>query len=722
MLLFKKEGNIKYKYIRYLVGLLYVTINLSTLAQTGKISLTSPTGSKSYISNSKLVITWSTINVEKINLDYSIDSGKTWFKIVSNQTAFPAYYIWKLPQYAYQKVWLRISDAQNLSLNYMNSQPFIILNKINKLLKLDKETFNISGSTRIMLLGNSITEGVVGSAEDVGYRRRLDSLLNSRSYVFDFVGSQLTGIPNDFDKDHEGHGGWHADHPNETFLSVVDSVYTWLTNNPTDYILLHICTNDLGELELFGQNSMQQVDDVSAILDSIDKYEINNAVTIPVFLARIINRTDNGSTTTVNETDTTTAFNLQLQQMVDSRIASGDVIIVLNQEAALQYPSDLDDGIHPNDNGYFKMADKWFMVLNSYFQKCPENTISYWKMNETGTISTIEDKLGLNNGNCTGSACPQPANGMNFGALSFDGIDDVIQVSNGNYLSWSNALNFSEEVWVKTTQTGSGNKVFIGKYDGKSAWWIGFNASDGKARFSFRSSTGDDLFEISSISIINDGFWHQIVGVKSFDDFSLSIFVDGVLENSTQAIFNGSFTGINPITIGCFNNDFYFSGELDELAIYDRSLRSDEILAHYNDGLRGRSICNENEFLVDANIYLQGSYTSGVMSTNLNVSGSLPLNQPYYTSQFDYQGAERVSMIPNNSIVDWVLLELRTDFSTATFAKRRAAFLKSNGDIVDLDGSSPVSFSGLLNGDYYLVIHHRNHLSIMSSDPLILSN
>ena len=502
----------------------------------------------------------------------------------------------------------------------------------------------------------------------------------------------------------------------------MDSVYTWLTKNPTDYILLHICTNDLGELEYFNQNNTQQVNDVSAILDSIDKYEINNAVTIPVFLARIINRVDNGSTSTVNETDTTTAFNLELQQMAESRIAIGDKIIMLNQEAALQYPNDLDDGIHPNDAGYSKMAYKWFVSLNSYFQNCPENTISYWKMNETGTISIIEDKLGLNNGSCTGSNCPQPANGMNFGALSFDGIDDVIQVNNNNNLSWSNVLNFTEEVWVKTTQTGSGNKVFIGKYDGNSAWWIGFNASDGKARFSFRSSTGDDLFEISSISIINDGFWHQIVGVKSFDNSLLSIFVDGVLENSAQAIFNGSFTGANPLTIGCYNNDFYFSGELDELAIYDRSLRSDEILAHYNDGLRGRSICNENEFLVDANIYLQGSYTSGVMSTNLNVSGSLPLNQPYYTSQFNYQGAERVTAIPNNEIVDWVLLELRSGTGSSTVVKRRAAFLKSNGNIVDLDGSNPVSFSGIQNGSYYLVIYQRNHLSIMSSNPLLFSN
>ena len=617
---------------------------------------------------------------------------------------------------------IRISDAKNSSVNYINSKPFTIFNKIKKLQKSQEKISNISGGFRIMPLGNSITEGVVGSINETGYRRVLDSLFNSHAYSFDFVGSLQTGIPTDFDRDNEGHGGWHADHPNLSSLSIVDSIYTWLTKNPPDYILLHIATNDLGELEIFNQTSMQQVNDVSAILDSIDKYEINNAVTIPVFLARIINRTDNGSTTTVDEKDTTTTFNLQLQQMAESRIAAGDKIIMLNQEAALQYPSDLYDGIHPNDKGYSKMAYKWFVSLNSYFRNCPENTISYWKMNEKGTISTIEDKLGLNSGSCSGSTCPQPVNGMNFGALSFDGIDDAIQVNNNNYLSWSNALNFTAEVWVKTTQTGSGNKVFIGKHDGNSSWWLGFNALDGKARFSFRSSTGDDLLEISSTTIINDGLWHHIVGVKDFDNSSLKIYIDGILENTSQTIFNGNFTGSNSLTIGCFNNNFYFAGVLDEMAIYDRTLQNDEVLTHYNNGLKGKGICNENEFFVSTKIFLEGNYNLGTMSTALNSSGVLPLMQPYSSLPFNYEGAEKVNSIPNNEIVDWVLLELRSGISSSTFIKKRAALLKSNGNIVDLDGSSPVSFSGIQNGSYYLVIYQRNHLSIMSLNPLSFSN
>jgi hypothetical protein len=46
---------------------------------------------------------------------------------------------------------------------------------------------------------------------------------------------------------------------------------------------------------------------------------------------------------------------------------------------------------------------------------------------------------------------------------------------------------------------------------------------------------------------------------------------------------------------------------------------------------------------------------------------------------------------------------------------KRAAFLKSDGTVVDLDGTSQVSFVGVTPGPYYVVVRHRNHLSVMSA-------
>ena len=71
-------------------------------------------------------------------------------------------------------------------------------------------------------------------------------------------------------------------------------------------------------------------------------------------------------------------------------------------------------------------------------------------------------------------------------------------------------------------------------------------------------------------------------------------------------------------------------------------------------------------------------------------------------------------------IVDWVLLELRSDLTTVV--ARRAAFLKGDGRLVDLDGASFVEFPGVDAGNYYVVTYHRNHLEIMTATAVALSS
>jgi hypothetical protein len=120
------------------------------------------------------------------------------------------------------------------------------------------------------------------------------------------------------------------------------------------------------------------------------------------------------------------------------------------------------------------------------------------------------------------------------------------------------------------------------------------------------------------------------------------------------------------------------------------------------------------EIVVKAKVLLEGPYIgAGAMTTDLNSLGIIPLNQPYNTGPWNYSGTESVSSIPSN-IVDWVLIELRNTYNGSSVG-RRAAFLKNDGSIVDLDGSSPVKFSTISDGDYYIVVRHRNHLAVMSA-------
>ncbi|MCB0752560.1 MAG: hypothetical protein KDC52_13905, partial [Ignavibacteriae bacterium] len=71
----------------------------------------------------------------------------------------------------------------------------------------------------------------------------------------------------------------------------------------------------------------------------------------------------------------------------------------------------------------------------------------------------------------------------------------------------------------------------------------------------------------------------------------------------------------------------------------------------------------------------------------------------------------------NPQIIDWVIVELRTSTDAASKVSSRACFLKSDGSIVDLDGTSDVEFTNLDPNidEYYVVVHHRNHLPVMSA-------
>jgi hypothetical protein len=130
-------------------------------------------------------------------------------------------------------------------------------------------------------------------------------------------------------------------------------------------------------------------------------------------------------------------------------------------------------------------------------------------------------------------------------------------------------------------------------------------------------------------------------------------------------------------------------------------------------------------------VYLQGAYnsTNGLMRDDLRVRGFLPTSQPYSAlARTSYHtGAELtttgvLSTTGVNAIVDWVLIELRTGSTAATRIATRAALVQRDGDVVDVDGFSPVQFNAIASGNYYVVITHRNHLGVMSDVPVALSS
>lgn len=135
------------------------------------------------------------------------------------------------------------------------------------------------------------------------------------------------------------------------------------------------------------------------------------------------------------------------------------------------------------------------------------------------------------------------------------------------------------------------------------------------------------------------------------------------------------------------------------------------------------SITGSAGYTVTLKSYLQGPFNVSQMNASLNLSGYLPLSQPYYQPPWNYPGTESVGSIPNANIVDWVLVELRDATSpstatSATIAARQAGFVLRNGTITTVDGINPMVFDAVIANNLYVVVRHRNHLAVMSSGAL----
>ncbi len=144
-------------------------------------------------------------------------------------------------------------------------------------------------------------------------------------------------------------------------------------------------------------------------------------------------------------------------------------------------------------------------------------------------------------------------------------------------------------------------------------------------------------------------------------------------------------------------------------------------------------------------IYSDANYTSPspvpLMGTELNQQGLLPLNAPdEYPYNLDpARASATLSVMPQN-IVDWIVVEFRNkalaeDIGPPLKSFFKTCLLRSDGMLIDLDGSSeililqedtktpenPGGIDASGNTPYHIVLRHRNHLSVVSANPVSFS-
>ncbi len=226
-----------------------------------------------------------------------------------------------------------------------------------------------------------------------------------------------------------------------------------------------------------------------------------------------------------------------------------------------------------------------FYGLVSVFAQTTDVTsglVGNWKFDE-GTGTSASDSSGNNN---TGALFNSPTwvTGKFGKALSFDGVNDYVEV--GDKSTLDGFTNLSISLWFQTNTDQIG--VLVNKYENlnNNGYYLAvgdrFFSSD-KVTFMIDGASEDMFFANTSVT---DGQWHHLVAVYQ-GGIGPKIYIDGLeqfgartgkLQNSIGTAPGRSFR-IGQYSPGGYN--FYYKGLMDEVRVYNRALSVSEVEALY---------------------------------------------------------------------------------------------------------------------------------------------
>ena len=134
---------------------------------------------------------------------------------------------------------------------------------------------------------------------------------------------------------------------------------------------------------------------------------------------------------------------------------------------------------------------------------------------------------------------------------------------------------------------------------------------------------------------------------------------------------------------------------------------------------------------VSPRMALEGPFVqaTGLMNDGLRAAGLVPLTEPYTTSLGypkvakgggEVIAASILTTTGNNAAVDWVRVELRPAAQPSMIAASAHGVLQRDGDVVAVDGTSPLTLR-VGPGNYHVVVRHRNHFGCMTSTAIALT-
>ncbi|ONK14099.1 SGNH/GDSL hydrolase family protein [Streptomyces sp. MP131-18] len=197
---------------------------------------------------------------------------------------------------------------------------------------------------RIMPLGDSIT-GSPGC-----WRALLWQDLTAAGHTgIDFVGTQAPqGCGFAYDGEHEGHGGILA-----TNMADQNQLPGWLAQTSPDVVLMHLGTNDV-----WSNRSTDAI--LAAYTTLVGQMRAENPQ-VTVLAAQILPMAPSSCGACGQRV---IDLNAAIPGWAAELSTARSPVVVVDQWTGFSTATDTGDGVHPNDAGTRKIADRWFPALS----------------------------------------------------------------------------------------------------------------------------------------------------------------------------------------------------------------------------------------------------------------------------------------------------------------------------------------------------------------------
>jgi hypothetical protein len=252
--------------------------------------------------------------------------------------------------------------------------------------------------------------------------------------------------------------------------------------------------------------------------------------------------------------------------------------------------------------------------------------VGYWRLDEQSGTSAVDLSGNNNTGTYTGGVTLQQVGAVGDGTYStkFDGVDGWITIPDSASLSPTAAVTV--EAWVMPTAfpPSAANGIVckdVGGTTSTNPAYVLQIDQFGKAVFGI-NSLPDTFTTATASSALTLNRWSHVVG--TYDGANMFLYVNGV-QVATTAVVVAIDNTTGTLNIGRQKTTAvttrFWSGRIDEVAVYSTALTAATILTRYNIGLRRPSVY-ENMILQAGPLgYWRLNETAGTTITDLSGNG-----------------------------------------------------------------------------------------------------